>query len=124
MADPWCKSTFYRNDQDQKLFLINHCLFSTIHDNKICPVTINQFLYREKKSISTAGVHQMRPFCRHPLIIIIIIVVVLGHLKSFHPQKQRFSSFENNTGQTDGPTDRRTDRRTDGRTDALWVKTR
>ena len=55
----------------------------------------------------------MRPFCRHSFIIIIIIVfvviVVVGHFKSLKPQKQRFSSFENNTGQTDGRTDRRTD---------------
>ena len=65
----------------------------------------------------TAGVHQMRLLRRHSFIIVIIIVVVVidvvGHLKSFQPQKQRFSSFENNTGQTDG----RTDGPTDGRTD-------
>ena len=59
---------------------------------------------------STAGVHQLRPFCRHSFIIIIIVVVVVTHLKSFQPQKQRYSAFENNTGQTD----RRTDGRTDG----------
>ena len=58
---------------------------------------------------SNAGVHQMRPFCRHSFIMNIIIVVV-GHLKSFQPQKQRFSSFENKTGQTDQRTDRRTRR--------------
>ena len=61
-----------------------------------------------KRITSTAGVHQMRPFCRHSFIIIIIIIVVVivvvGHLKSFQPQKPRFSSFENNTGQTDGRT--------------------
>ena len=62
---------------------------------------------------STAGVHQMRPFCRHSfIIIIIIIVVVIGHSKSFQPQKPRFLSFENNTGQTDRRTDGLTDRRT------------
>ena len=72
---------------------------------------------------STAGVHQMRPFYRHSFIIIIIIVVVVvvvvidGHFKSLPPQKLRFSSFENNTGQTYGPTDGRTDGPTDGRTD-------
>ena len=65
---------------------------------------------------STAGVHQMRPFCRHSFIIIIIIVVVVivvGHSKSFQPRKPRFSSFKNNTG----PSDLRTDGPTDGRTD-------
>ena len=61
---------------------------------------------------STAGAHQMRPFCRHLFIIVVIIVVVviIGHLKSFQPQKPRFSSFENNMGPTDdGWTDGRTD---------------
>ena len=70
-----------------------------------------------KKKKSTAEVHQMRPLCRHSFIIIFIIVVVVGHLKSFQPQKRRFSSFENNTGPIDRRTDGRTDRRTDGRTD-------
>ena len=66
---------------------------------------------REKEKTSTAGVHQMRFFCRHSFIfiIIIIIIVVVGHLKSFQPQKLAFSSFENNTGQTYGRTDGRTD---------------
>ena len=70
---------------------------------------------RDRRKTSTAGVHQMPPFCRHLFIIIIIIVVVVivGYLKSFQPQKQRFSSFENNTGPSDG----RTDGRTDGLTD-------
>ena len=49
-------------------------------------------------------------FCRHSFIIIIIIViVVVGHWKYFRPQKPRFSSFEKNTGPTDGRTDQRTD---------------
>ena len=63
---------------------------------------------------STAGVHQMRLLRRHSFIIIIIVVVVVvvvvvidvvGHSKSFLPQKERFSSFENNMEQTDGRTD-------------------
>ena len=66
--------------------------------------------YRDAKShlTSTAGIHQMRPFCRHSFIIVVVIVVV-DHLKSFQPQKQQFSLFENNTGQTDGYTDGWTD---------------
>ena len=37
---------------------------------------------------STAGVHQMRPLCRYSFIIIVIIVIdVDGHLKSFQPPK-------------------------------------
>ena len=67
---------------------------------------------------STAGVHQMRPFCRHSFIIIIIIdvvvVIVVSHLKSFQPQNSRFPSFKNNTGRTDGRTDGPKDRRMDG----------
>ena len=44
------------------------------------PIFINSVLIKT----STAGVHQMRPFCRHSFIIIIIVVVVIvvvGHLK-------------------------------------------
>ena len=70
------------------------------------------------KLTSTAGVHQMRPFCRHSLIIIIIIVVVVvtvvGRLKCFQSQKPRFSSFENNTRLIYRRMDGRTDQRTDG----------
>jgi len=55
----------------------------------------------------TAGVHRMRPFCRHSFIIIVIVVVV-SHSKSFQPRKPRFLSFENNTGPSDGRTDGRT----------------
>ena len=57
------------------------------------------------KFYCAAGVHQMRLLRRHSLIIVINVVVIVGHLKSFQPQKQRFSSFKNNTEQTDGPTD-------------------
>ena len=53
------------------------------------------------------------------VIIIVVVIVLVGHLKSFQPQKPRFSSFENNTGQTDRRTDRPTDGRTDGRTRPL-----
>ena len=71
---------------------------------------------------STAGVHQMRPFCRHSFIIIIIIIDVillllvissLSNLKNcdFRRSKMTWDHL------TDWPTDRRTDRRTDGRTD-------
>ena len=38
---------------------------------------------------------------------------------TFHRQNPRFSSFQNNTGRTDGPTDGPTDRRTD-RHSELW----
>jgi len=52
---------------------------------------LSLFKSPNKKKTSTAGVHQMRPFCRHSFIIIIIIVfvviVVVGHFKSFQPQK-------------------------------------
>ena len=32
----------------------------------------------------------------------VVVIVVIGHLKSLKPQKSRFSSFKNNTGPTDG----------------------
>ena len=65
----------------------------------------------------------MQPICQYSFIIIIIIVVVVvvivvvGHSKSFQPQKPRFSSFENNTGPSDGRTNGWTNGRTDQRTD-------
>ena len=69
---------------------------------------------------STAGVHQMRPFCRHSFIIIIIIavvvIVVVNHLKSFQPQNR---DFRRSKITRDRPTDLRTDGRTDGRTRPL-----
>ena len=55
--------------------------------------------------LRTAGVQQMRLLRRHSFIIIVVVNVVAGHVKSFQPQKQPFSLFENNTGQTDGRTD-------------------
>ena len=67
----------------------------------------------KKEKTSTAGVHEMRPFRRHSFIIIdiivvfVVVIVVVGHLMSFQPQKQRFLSFENNTGPIDGRTLRR-----------------
>ena len=50
----------------------------------------------------------MRLLRRHSLMIVIVVVgggVVVGHFKSFHPQKPRFSLSERNTGPTDGRTD-------------------
>ena len=66
----------------------------------------------KEQQTSTAGVHQIRPFCRHSfiiIIIIIVIVIVVGHSKSFQPRKPQFSSFENNTGPSDRPRDGRMD---------------
>ena len=54
----------------------------------------------------TAAVYQMRLFRRHSLIIIVVMLWVI--VKSLHPHKPRFSSFENNMGRTDGRTDGRT----------------
>ena len=39
------------------------------------------------------------------LVVVVVVIDVVGHSKSFLPQKERFSSFENNMGQTDGRTD-------------------
>ena len=38
-----------------------------------------------------------------------LIVSFICHLMTFYPQKRPYSSFEDNTGHTDGRTDRRTD---------------
>ena len=59
---------------------------------------------------STAGVHQMQPFCRHSfitIIIIVVIAVVFCHLKFLQPQ---FLSFLDNGG----PTNQQGDGRMDG----------
>ena len=47
--------------------------------------------------------------------LVVGVTFVVGHFKSLQPRKPRFSSFENNTGLSDG----RTDRRTNGRTRPL-----
>ena len=72
---------------------------------------MKKYLSSKRTETSTAGVHQMRLPRRHSFLFIVVVIVVVGHWKSFQPQKQRFSSFKHNTGQTDG----RTDGPTDGR---------
>ena len=55
-----------------------------------------------RKETSTARVHQMQLLCRHSFIIVVVVIVVVGHLKSFQPKKP-----------TDGRMDRWKDQRTD-----------
>ena len=61
---------------------------------------------------STAGVHQMRLLHRHSLYH-----YLLYHLMTLFPQKRPYTSFENNTGQTD----LRTDGRSDGHDLFTWL---
>ena len=58
---------------------------------------------------STAEVHQMRPFCWHSLIIIIIIVVKvivgLSNLKNHDFRRSKITQDRRTDGQTDRQTD-------------------